>query len=256
MWRATYLLAIFTLVQIFIGLVALFYIRKTLVETGEVLIEARKTTKAANEATDAAVRTAEAAENAERAYVFPVADVKFCGEVSEGVLGDEKKIAKRQKIRIQLKLANIGKTPAMEVNCRLAMQDGDDDTPEYLTEQDALADYYGPGGNGSLLYRDVSKNCTIGAGEELDIGEPFFMPTIRDDGCDQIANTIIFYMIYESSDIFDKRGSREKTWRLSFHLEDRNTDTGEAADQILLRSMGVVRKDFKDITEDQTSKKR
>lgn len=57
MWRATYLLAIFTLFQVFIGLAGVVVVALTLRQTAVILEETRKTTAAANRSTEAALDT-------------------------------------------------------------------------------------------------------------------------------------------------------------------------------------------------------
>ncbi len=111
MWRATNTLAVFTLIQIFIGFGGLYLIGKTLYETRDILDEARKTTRQAALATEAADKTAQAAENAERAFLEVQCETEILGEM-EIHATNELEIDANRIFSVNVYVFNYGKTPA------------------------------------------------------------------------------------------------------------------------------------------------
>lgn len=108
MWRATYVLAIFTLLQVFIGVIGVYIIGRTLAQTTEVLTEARKTTKAANDATEEARR----ANVLQLKPYIRIADAKivFQKTALNRLLKDT------IRVKITVIFENIGKTPAKNLS--------------------------------------------------------------------------------------------------------------------------------------------
>lgn len=117
MWRATNLLGYLTVFQVFIGIITVGVVGYTLLQTREILTEAKETTRQAGLSTKAAIRTAEAAENAELAHVFFTVKPKFLDPNNRTI----------SKVSTELVLKNHGKSPATKVNyaIRLIAVDSD-----------------------------------------------------------------------------------------------------------------------------------
>lgn len=112
MWRATNAVAVFTLFQIFLGGAGLAIVLLTLNETRKVLKEAAKTTRQASLATEAAIRSAEAAENAERPHVF----VDWQGEYATTRLDKkEGRVRALGSFLVDYFIFNNGKSPAYNI---------------------------------------------------------------------------------------------------------------------------------------------
>lgn len=104
MAHSTYWIKLFTFAGVFIGGIGLWMLYKTLSETRNASTYARKSLAAANAATDAAIRTAEASETAERAYVL----VEFECIKKTADSGNE-------FVEVTAWIVNAGKTPALDV---------------------------------------------------------------------------------------------------------------------------------------------
>lgn len=118
-WKASRVIALVAFVQTAIGILGLFLIYRTLKETQVVGNEAKKTTRQAIRATNAAIRSADAAENAERAHIFAVIDADFVvyeyGPPSDK--GEFAKVPNKEQIAVGLSVINHGKTPAKNITC-------------------------------------------------------------------------------------------------------------------------------------------
>ncbi|MDB4222278.1 hypothetical protein N9850_00780 [Granulosicoccus sp.] len=101
--------------QLAISIVATCFLFLTVLASFLVLFEAKLTTKAANDATEASVRTAVAAESAERAYIIvDVGNGEFCGEVIE-----DRPWLFRSKVKFPVNVRNYGRTVGRSFWCRI-----------------------------------------------------------------------------------------------------------------------------------------
>lgn len=127
MWRATNVVAVvafFQLIATFIGLLWIYQTlqgtRTALKHTGKTLKQTRIATRHAREATVAANRTADAAENADRAYVLVEVDCAYGGGIKTED-PDMDKFFNGAFFMANVRVENYGRTPAFNVTCHLLL---------------------------------------------------------------------------------------------------------------------------------------
>lgn len=114
-WRASNVIALLGFIQVMIGFLGLYLIAATLKET-------RKASSAARKTLSEATRSADATENAEKAYLI----IEFvCAFGFNGRYGDESGLSKRAQrahFNVTPKLTNYGKSPAFEVEAEIIVE--------------------------------------------------------------------------------------------------------------------------------------
>ena len=211
MWRATNLLAFYTLLQIFLGAIGLIVVALTLKQTGQVLVEARKATMHAARSTDAAFI-------ANRAYVM-------VEKISVGNVEVDNSNLSFNSMSVTFEFKNFGNSPASNVEfntCFFATRSSSDIECSDLTLRcNILA-----GNKYSDIPPGVKRRPTIRPGTST--VTDFVGPFPLSDGAKQ--SVFVFYRIA----FVDTQGIHRKSDGCFRVVSDRNQQTGQITSSNIL----------------------
>ena len=174
-------------IQAITAMIAVGFLMWTVYQTGRILGEAKQTTEAARKAADAA-------ENAERAHVFPFVKVEMGSKkATEEIPGYDIMEPDPATIHVNFFIKNYGRTPARNIECRIMMTSDEEDGSPIWSEE--WIDILGGPSDDAGIFDDFFASRRFLT--EVDRKKPFAKAVVEYDdvfGNGRVSSTSHFYV--------------------------------------------------------------